>query len=199
MTGLPITPFELTGGCFYSAIRYTISIPPFESRPPLPSQRSPNFGPQTDNSNYFPLVSLDHCNSCRLVAATLVQGWIICPTSWIQFSLQPKSPENSSRIEPTIETVLKGDKELHETTYLASFRSSEFVSRAFCGKCGAHLTYDCSDKPGLDRKIPRCDITLGSLDKKCLEMKGMRSCMQTWLEDGIDWVKKMVVEGEKGI
>lgn len=91
---------------------------------------------------------------------------------------------------------MKGDKELYETTYLASFKTSEYVSRAFCGKCG---TCDCSEEPGLDRKIPRCDITLGSLDKNSLEMEGMRPCMQTWLEDGIDWVEKLVVEGEKGI
>lgn len=199
MTGLPKPSFELTGGCFCSAIRYTISIPPFESRPPLPSHRSPNFGLQTETSNYFPLVSLDHCDSCRRVSASLVQAWIICPNSWIQFSLQPKTPENETRIEPAIENVLKGDKELYEKTYLANFKTSEYVSRVFCGKCGTHLTYDCSEEPGLDREIPRCDITLGSLDKKCLEMEGMRPCMQTWLEDGIAWVKKLVVEGEKGL
>lgn len=98
----------LTGGCFCSAIRYTIIIPPATDRPAVPDAlptpilssldshtttdlqtsrtRQPQLAPTT-----YPILELDHCSSCRRVCGSLVQCWLVVPLSWAAFTLAPRS------------------------------------------------------------------------------------------------------------
>jgi hypothetical protein len=201
MTALPITPFILRGGCFCNAVSYTISVPILASRPLIPNPPRHPLGPQNEVSKHLPIISLDHCNSCRRISGAVIQCWFICPQSWISFSLLSRSKNSTddaeARISPaTALEVLRPGTGLLETTYLSYFSSSKDVHRTFCGKCGTHLTFHYSggdDEMAAEDKFgPHFDITLGTLDSESAEMEGVRPGRQGWCEDGIGWVKQMV-------
>ena len=120
----------------------------------------------------------------------------------MQFSLLPKpSPDapQPARLEPETIDVLKGEKELLETTYLSHFQSSDEVHRTFCAKCGTHLTFHHTEAPksGYEHWPPHFDIAVGSMDKECLEMEGFGPRRQGWYEDGVGWLKRLFRDGEE--
>jgi hypothetical protein len=84
------------------------------------------------------------------------------------------------------------------------FENSENKYRTFCGKCGNHLTF-LNDGPNhalaADKGNwgPYFDVALGTWDTESLEMDGLRPCYLVWSKDGIDWVKRLVLEGEKSL
>ncbi|PVH75770.1 hypothetical protein DL98DRAFT_518462 [Cadophora sp. DSE1049] len=209
MTTLPETAFQLKGGCFCSAIRYMISVPSLEARPKIPSDPKKEIFPPNKVSERLPMITLDHCTSCRRIAGTIIESWFICPQAWVQFTLQPRtttgagttSPDES--ITPTMMEYLMPDKDLQDKTYLSYFSSSEDVNRTFCGKCGTHLTYYCSDAPGTmptrEHWGPYFDVAGGTLDREFLEMDGYRPNRYGWADDGISWVKRLLKEGEKSL
>jgi hypothetical protein len=210
MSSLPSTPFSVHGGCFCEAITYTISIPAFSSRPLLdPDRHTPKrpFGVQTQDAKRLPVISLDHCNSCRRVAGAIIQAWFICPQRWVTFSLLARNTSSDSnaseeRITPkNTAEVLRPSEELKEATYIKAFDSSEYAHRTFCGRCGTPLSFLYS---GPDDEMskeenwgPHCDIVLGTLDKESAEIEGMRPGRQGWFDDGIEWVKTVFDEGGK--
>jgi hypothetical protein len=212
MSSLPKTPFSVHGGCFCKAITYTISIPAFESRPLLDSDRHPPkhaFGAQTNVAARLPVISLDHCNSCRRISGAIIQAWFICPQRWATFSLLARNTSSDSntseeRITPkTTAEVLRPSKELEEATYIKVFDSSEQAHRTFCGRCGTPLSFLYS---GLGDEMskeenwgPYFDIALGTLEKESAEIEGMRPGRQGWLDDGIGWVKQVFDEGGKSL
>ncbi|KAK0101151.1 hypothetical protein ONS95_012870 [Cadophora gregata] len=170
MPSLPETPFQLKGGCFCSAIRYTISVPTLQSRPKIPSDPKREIYPPNAVTERLPMITLDHYPAVA--------------------SLDPSSsPE-----------YLMPSKELQEKTYLTHFLSSEDVNRTFCGRCGTHLTYYCSEpvEVGSVREAwgPIFDVANGTIDREGLEMEGFRPSRRGWLDDGIEWVKKLLGEGE---
>jgi hypothetical protein len=206
MATLPTTAFQLHGGCFCSAIRYTISVPELASRPIIPQNPTKPFGPQSEVNEHLPIISLDHCNSCRRTSGVIVQSWFICPQSWVGFTLRPRSQGTSGSaetIKPATIDLLKPDASLLERTFVTGFKSSENKCRTFCGKCGTHLTF-LNDRPNhaLAEKGnwgPYFDVVVGTLDKESLEMDGLRPYCQVWSKDGIEWVKRLVLEGEKSL
>ena len=206
MATLPLTPFTLQGGCFCNAVRYTISVPALESRPLVTESVKPKnpLGPQGEATKRLPIITIDHCNSCRRVSGTMFECWFICPQTWISFSLLPRSSkgqdEAESRITPAsaLETLRPGAG-LLETTYLSHFSSSKDVHRTFCGRCGTNLTYHDSGDDEMaaeDKWGPNFDVALGTLDKESAEMEGVRPTRQGWHEYGIGWVKQMVGNGD---
>lgn len=209
MSSLPVTPFEVHGGCFCKAITYTISIPAFESRPEHRQPPRNPFGAQTKVAERLPVISIDHCNSCRRVAGVVVQAWLICPQRWATFSLLarnfgPDSNAAEERITPkSTAEILRPSKELEEQTYIKAFDSSEYAHRTFCGRCGTQLTFLYSGPDDEMKKEenwgPHFDITLGTLEQESAEMEGMRPARQGWVIDGIEWVKEVFEEGGKGL
>ena len=206
MPTLPKEAFKLHGGCFCKAITYTVSIPELEARPLLGRAITDSFGPKTEVSERLPLISLDHCNSCRRVAGSILQCWLIIPISWATFlllprSVDPKSPNaaESLIITPTLD-VLKGKKDLIETTYLKTFATSEQVARVFCGNCGTHLTFlDVEDAQSATKWGGYFDIAVGTLEKQSVEMDGFMPYRQGHLVDGIGWVKRLVDDGARSM
>ncbi|KAF8852454.1 hypothetical protein BDZ45DRAFT_807477 [Acephala macrosclerotiorum] len=201
MTTLPTFPFELHGGCFCNAIRYTISIPELSARPIIPHRSKTPFGPENEVNERLPLISIDHCNSCRRVSGSVLQSWLICPQAWVEFSLEAQS-QDAEVMKPTIRDILTPSQDLQECTFITGFSSSEHASRTFCGRCGTHLTFYYS---GPNQAVaeegkwgPYCDIVVGSLDKGSAEMEGLRPSRQVWPRDGIEWVKRLVAEADFG-
>jgi hypothetical protein len=203
MSSLPNTPFEVRGGCFCNAITYTISIPALASRPLLREPAKRPFGPQTAGTERLPLISIDHCNSCRRVAGGIVQVWFICPQKWAAFLLASRSDvEERITSKPPAE-VLRPSKELEETTFVKGFNSSEHAHRTFCGRCGTPLSFlysgDDDEMANEENWGPHFDIALGTFDKESTEIEGMRPGRQGWYAEAIPWVKQVLEEGGKSL
>lgn len=92
-----------------------------------------------------------HCQTCRRAAASPVVAWVTFPVARFEFN--------------------KGAP--------ATFRSSEFVRRAFCPGCGAALTYENSESP------QTIDITTCSLD----DPQAFPPTHHSWLSHDLAWVK----------
>jgi hypothetical protein len=205
---LPKTPFQLHGGCFCSAIRYTISVPTLSERKALP-QSPANLNrllvPANEVNERMPIISFDHCNSCRRVPGSLVESWFICPPEWVTFTLQPRtstsSPDADGPIKREAMEYLQTDESLPERTYLTHFKSSEHSNRTFCGKCGTHISFF---KTGPMTPLRQAmgsfiDVAVGTLDKESVEMEGFAPSFQVWDKDGISWVVKLINEGKKAL
>ncbi|KUJ11506.1 uncharacterized protein LY89DRAFT_688742 [Mollisia scopiformis] len=208
MPPLSKDPITLTGGCFCSAIRYTITIPSLSSRPKIPPMPSRELHPPTEISSHMPMISLDHCTSCRRAPGSIVECWLIMPQSWITFSLLPKFTDAhlasaEEYIQPTTIGLLKGEEEIIESTWLRHFEGNEGSHRTFCGRCGTHLTFHYSGEPReMSRKADWgaiFDVAVGTLDQESVEVEGLKPNYTGWAELGIGWVKKLLAEGEKSL
>ncbi|CZR60219.1 uncharacterized protein PAC_10115 [Phialocephala subalpina] len=209
MPDLPKESFTLKGGCFCSAIRYTITIPPLEDRPKIPSFPAREIFPPTETSSHMPMIGIDHCTSCRHAPGSIFECWAIIPQSWITFSLlpnftdhhQPSSPDDY--INPTTLGVLKGEKEVLESTFLKHYVGNEHSNRTFCGRCGTHLTFHFSgEQRPMSKKAgwgPILDVAVGTLDEESVGMEGFRPSYKAWVEEGIPWVKRLLEEGQKSL
>jgi hypothetical protein len=198
---LPKTPFQLHGGCFCSAIRYMISVPELSERKPLPKAgmtADSLLVPVNEVNERMPIISLDHCNSCRRVPGTVINSWFICPPEWVEFTVLPReSGDEKEPIKADSMAYLQEDKTLAERTYATHFKSSEHSNRTFCGKCGTHLTFFKTGPLGPWGSF--VDITVGTLDKESLEIEGFMPTIQFWHDLGIPWAVKLVNEGKKGL
>jgi hypothetical protein len=223
MAFLPPESLELTGGCLCSAIRYKIAIPEFALRPlapgalptPIPASHTHSIlksDKDQEIETRFPLIDIDHCQSCRRASGGLVQCWIIIPQDWIEFRLQPRSssrdPTFSDPFNPTeglfYETTdiasPPPDSTIFEQSYLGRYISSPDTHRTFCTRCGTGLAFCyAGPRPESWKLGPIVDIALGSLDLESLEKEGVRPERQGWWEDGVGWIKKLVSEGDGGL
>ncbi len=93
--------------------------------------------------------SVCHCVSCRKSAGAQSVAWVVFPFENLE--------------------IVSGDP--------AVYRSSEHVSRTFCGECGTTLTYRHDEDPN------SIDITAASLDLPD-EFPPTR---RVWLEDKLAW------------
>jgi hypothetical protein len=202
---LPKTPFEAHGGCFCTAIRYTVSIPELSERKELPNTGATAVGqlmPRNEVNGRMPIITLDHCNSCRRAPGTIVHSWFICPPEWVKFTVQPRE-SGDEKESITVESMayLQEDKTLSERTYVTHFKSNEYSNRTFCGKCGTHVTFFKTGPLGRLRQAMGLffNISLGTLDQEYLEMEGFKPVAQVWNDHGIPWVVKLVKDGKKGL
>ncbi|PVH69471.1 hypothetical protein DL98DRAFT_439009 [Cadophora sp. DSE1049] len=204
MSNLPKEAFTLTGGCFCKAIGYTISIPPLSERPKTPSMPQMEIVPPNEVSSHMPMVSLDHCTSCRRAPGTIVECWLIIPQSWISFSFLtiPASSPPLEHITPQTISVLKGEKKLLETTYLRHYEGNKDSNRTFCGRCGTHVSfYFGGEQRPMSKKAgwgPICDVPVGTLDQDGWGQK-VKPGYRAWVEEGIPWVRKLLEEGQKSL
>lgn len=203
MSKLSEDGLTLYGGCYCSIVRYSIIIPRLVERPILlPAEKNKGNGDVRP-----PLISIDHCNDCRKAGATLVPSWIICPQSWVKWSV-PVSKEPLSVPKGCIEgRDVRGGERVNITTeelvqqlpslegFLTHYQSSPDTWRTFCTKCGTNMSYVCLTDRG-SGKFPMMDITLGSLDRESLEQPGVRPDRHFWYKYGIDWVQKIVTDGD---
>jgi hypothetical protein len=212
MAFLSSDAMTLNGGCLCTAIRYTIRIPPVESRPLSPNAAlTPVTGPTGSIEQMptkFPLIELDHCSSCRLAAGSIIQAWIVCPKSWVSWRLinrvenenhnKTVQKPNEKDYQPfTTSEIVNPSEELRKSTYLSHFMSSTDVHRGFCGRCGTSLTYCYTGpKPGWPLPERNFDVALGTLDREYLETEGVRPDRHGWWNDGVKWVKNMVRDGD---
>lgn len=114
MAFLPPEPLSLTGGCFCKANRYTINIPALEARGLIVDALETPVGVKEDGEiktvpTRFPLIDLDHCDCCRRSSGTILQCWLICPSSRVTWDLlsRPRTGEHDDVDEPTFDGKAK--------------------------------------------------------------------------------------------
>ena len=220
MAFLPVEPLTLTGGCFCTAIRYTISVPPLTSRPvvpgalPTPISSNHSHPHPTAVETRLPLIDLDHCNSCRRACGGLIQCWFICPQNWVQFTLETreatsagpcseKTPEQETYSVPVLfpstpSVVATPPPHLTTSTYLSHFASSPGICRSFCSHCGTGIAWCNTRDRGPEWTLGEIvDIAVGTLDRESLEK--VRPDRHGWWADGVGWIRELVTEGDGGL
>lgn len=98
--------------------------------------------------------------------------------------------------------MLKGEEEVLEASYLGHYESSKDTHRTFCGRCGTHLTFHFAGEREVSKKAGWgliFDVSAGTLDRECLAMEGFKATRQSWLDEGIPWVKDLLKYGEKSL
>ena len=208
MSQLPLEKFTLNGGCYCSAVRYKISIPSYQERPVRDTKE------QNENRGElrFPSISFDHCNDCRKATGTLVASWIICPQSWVKWSVPASNSQfpiptgcsestdtkGGERVEIASEMFVKRPTSL--VGFVTAFNSSPETWRTFCTRCGTNLSFVCLTGRGGDQStVPEIDVNFGSLDRESLERQGVRPSAHFYCKYGIDWVQKVLWEGDSSI
>lgn len=133
------------GGCNCKAVRYEVSAPPFEDRPPTPYRT-----PGVDVGDLrIPCVLLCHCNDCRRGTASTIPMGLVAEQKSVKASVLPRSEvtdgpfalsddkrdwEPASQIFDFENTALKD-------TYLSFYRPARGRSRWFCSRCGVPIAY----------------------------------------------------------
>ncbi|KAF2009413.1 hypothetical protein BU24DRAFT_316276, partial [Aaosphaeria arxii CBS 175.79] len=145
---------KLKASCHCGGVEFYISRPggdkAFDS---LPSSLTPK-----DRDKWY--ASNDVCDSCRLVSSSMVVSWVFPDTSHI--SLPDGSPWR------------------FEFGTAKTYKTSEDVTRSFCGTCGALVCYSTADRPDM------IDIGVGLLRGKsvlCEDWLEWRTNKLSWEED----------------
>ncbi|RDW62524.1 hypothetical protein BP5796_10826 [Coleophoma crateriformis] len=197
MSSLPETPFTLHGGCNCKALRYTFPVPALASRPiVVPASADAGHG-----DIRLPMFNVDHCNDCRRASGSLTNFWMVAPRSDLSFQCLLRDG-GEERIQ------LSGDELLFpspasEKTFIVHYKSSHNDTfgadciRAFCGRCGTMMSTGYF--PWQLPIVAACSVQMGTLDREDLEKDGVRLERHLCCENGIDWVVKMVSEGDKGL
>ncbi|KAK0118504.1 hypothetical protein ONS95_007396 [Cadophora gregata] len=199
MPPLPSTPLTLHGGCDCTSIRYTITIPALPSRPIAYTD------PTTGEVSRYPQSFLDHCNRCRRVSGSIIPAWITVPQEWVTWT-QICIPDN--KIENTTAELVhvpeqddKNEKNGNSTGKLpvTNYISSPGVRRSFCSICGTNLAFVNleRDMGGEGRRVATVDIVLGSLERESLEVEGMWPERHEYWDSGVEWIKRLVTEGDE--
>ncbi|RDW83392.1 hypothetical protein BP5796_04883 [Coleophoma crateriformis] len=191
-------PLTLHGGCFCRTIRYTINIPAFSERPVLEKAPQAPLGPQTEIEKRLPVITVDHCHSCRHATGVLMQNWVICPQRWVEFTVTTKDigGEEQERTHVPTQDLIAPSADLQGKCSIRSFSSSEHAVRTFCGTCGTNLFFYYG---GPDNEMakpenwgPYCDITLGSLDEEFLKMEELRPARQVHRREAVGWLGEVL-------
>lgn len=223
MAFLPSHSLKLTGGCFCSAIRYKISIPPFCDRPRVPGSLPTPIHPHTAAKphptsealttsstlvpTHLPILEIDHCTSCRRASGSVIQVWLICEAKWITFDLLPQTPalghvgpappdKVQSAIKYPAREIVNPSPQLTGESYVGHYSSNGTSHRTFCTRCGTPMTFNFSGDRGEDWKLDTLvDVAMGTLDRESLETEGLRPDRHGWWSDGIPWIRGMMYMG----
>jgi hypothetical protein len=87
-----------------------------------------------------------------------------------------------------------------EKTFVVHYKSSHNDTfgadciRSFCGRCGTVISVGYF--PWQLPLVAMCSIQMGTLDREDLEKEGVRPERHLSCEYGVDWIVKMVSEGD---
>ncbi|KAL2402561.1 hypothetical protein ABEF93_001104 [Exophiala dermatitidis] len=205
MSYLPKDALTLTGGCYCKAIRYRINVPAWDHRPAVPGALDTPISPSESVPTKLPVVDIDHCNTCRQVSGAMVQCWFICPVSWVEWDLQPKPShpdgdqgerEHEKTITLSTPEAVGPDRQgqSRPSTHVGRFCCTDRATRAFCSRCGTHLSY--LNHARLNTPAAFVDVTVGSFDRESLELA--KPDRHGWWDFGVDWIQSLLTKGDGG-
>jgi hypothetical protein len=200
MSYLPKEALTLTGGCCCKAIRYSIKVPAWDERPPIPGALDTPISTTQAVQTRMPLIDIDHCNHCREVSGAIVQVWFIAPISWVEWDVTPKDqPAEGAPSVPfhlsTVEAVGPiSENDQASSTYITRFNRTDQATRAFCSRCGTTLTY--LNHKRLNTPTAFVDVTLASLDRDWLEIA--KPERHGWWDYGVGWIQRLLRKGDGG-
>ena len=153
----PSQPALLPARCHCGGVRFTIARPSAAATPPQPPPPFPDLThpraahPDRSNAANAPwwqpgggaryLAGHCACASCRLIAGHDVAQWAFVPTAAIALPGGAPFPADE-----------------RAWGSMRAYRSSEGITRRFCGVCGASLFWDGEERPQL------VDVAVGVLD-----------------------------------
>jgi hypothetical protein len=200
---LPASVLTITGSCNCAAIRYRVSIPPLDERPLHP------LSPAEGTPVPLPFIVLDHCNDCRRATGSLLPAWLcapiaICTVSLVTASLASHAPQAAARHDQLDEsrgswiaaTDVFTSNATNSDHFLANYESSNERWRWFCRRCGTSIAYTAVMPEAWPDML---DITLGSVERGCLDKDAMVPESHLWWDCGIGWVRKLATEGLGGV
>ena len=122
-------------------------------------------------------------------------AWLTVPQEWVEWTLTSISGKKVvSRMGDLIRVPNKAEpSSLPVTNYI----SSPGIRRSFCSKCGTNLAFvDLERDMGGGGDVAKVDIVLGSLDRESLEVEGVWPRRHEYWDSGVEWIKKLVTEGD---
>jgi hypothetical protein len=195
MSHLPREAVTLTGGCYCKAIRYTVNVPAWDERPPIPGALDTPVSATEKIQTRLPIVDIDHCGNCRAQAGCLVQCWLIVPVGWVEWDLVTTDGLDRSRHLSTPDAVGPVDtNDASLATFISRFCCTETATRSFCSRCGTNLSYLSHKR--LNTPQAFVDITVGSLDPDSIVLA--RPDRHGWWDSGVEWIKSLLSRGDGG-
>jgi rhodanese-related sulfurtransferase len=182
------------GGCNCQAIRYTVNVPDFASRPQNP-YRSP--GTSLGEDLRIPMVAVDHRNDCRRATGAILPMVLVTEISTVSVTCANRyDPDKTKNFTATelfnFETVRERD------VFLTCYKSSEKRTRWFCRRCGTSLGYtiDAGGIPPEWGWPKMLDLWLGTVDRKDLDDGDkMEPERQLWCNMGVGWIRRFARSG----
>lgn len=151
----------------------------------------------------FPMSLVCHCNDCRSSSGALVNYAFACLNEYVSFKFETREGNQLQQDwMPAANIFPPMSLEERKETWLQFYKSSEKITRSFCGRCGTNLTYCYWPMPS---PWPRfLDIWAGTIDKEDLEREGddgawLKPVRHCWIDVEVPWIGKLACEGSGGI
>ena len=183
------------------AIRYKIDVPPVSQRP---------LRPGSENPTHLPITIFCHCDDCRRATASLVLSGFFVPKDMVSVSLQSRSSPPPSKISKAIDPIYDDANRswvpasevfAPSTTiadsFLSAYKSSDFVYRYFCARCGTNIA--CFRHPMPEHWPQMLDVLLGGIDREDLKNDFLIPDKHVFWESGVPWFTKLLDEGNAKI
>jgi rhodanese-related sulfurtransferase len=191
---LPKTAFTIHGGCNCGAIRYTVNVPEFSSRPQNPYR---THGAKLDEDLRLPMVAVDHRDDCRHGTGAALSMSFTTEISTVSTTCAKRS-DPKTRKEIMAEELFDTEIIAEHDVFLTFYKRSEECARWFCGRCGTNLAYTI--EPGAvpsEWDWPKMlELWLGAVDREDLDNgDNLAPERQLYCDMGLGWIKRFARNG----
>jgi rhodanese-related sulfurtransferase len=191
---LPKTAFTIHGGCNCGAIRYTVNVPEFSSRPQNPYR---THGAKLDEDLRLPMVAVDHRDDCRHGTGAALSMSFTTEISTVSTTCAMWS-DPKTRKEIMAEELFDTEIIAEHDVFLTFYKRSEECARWFCGRCGTNLAYTI--EPGAvpsEWDWPKMlELWLGAVDREDLDNgDNLAPERQLYCDMGLGWIKRFARNG----
>ena len=191
---LPKTSFTIHGGCNCGAIRYTVNVPEFSSRPQNPYR---THGAKLDEDLRLPMVAVDHRDDCRHGTGAALSMSFTTEISTVSTTCAMRS-DPKTRKEIMAEELFDTEIIAEHDVFLTFYKRSEECARWFCGRCGTNLAYTI--EPGAvpsEWDWPKMlELWLGAVDREDLDNgDNLAPERQLYCDMGLGWIKRFARNG----
>lgn len=199
---MPQEAFTITGGCACKSIRYRVNVPEHNKRLALP-YKSTGAAAAKIGDLRMPYSVICSCNDCRRHTANVFPTVLICDTTTVEISAEPKDPTSANTSKNDSDrhwlpanqvwnssAVKHNNGDSSNSRVVGHYPSSPQRNRWFCANCGTPLGYSIDEDVMAQLGWPpMSDIWLGTVDRECLQHEWMQPQHRLWGYMGIPWVR----------